>query len=121
LNISMNNHFDELLNLRDVKGLMLVSFEGQLILKEFVGSFSSEPKSDDSWALFIHSLRGAREIEVFYENGRIYIRKTEIGYLFVITGASAPMAMVRLNCDMLVPAMKKMVKRDKFKGLFRRN
>jgi hypothetical protein len=117
----MSNYFDELLNLRDVKGLMLVSFEGQLVLKEFVGSFTSEPKSDDSWALFIHSLRGSREIEVFYENGRIYIRKTEIGYLFVITGASTPMAMVRLNCDMLVPTVKKIVKRDKFKGFFRRN
>lgn len=117
----MNNHFDELLNLRDVKGLMLVSFEGQLVFKKFVGSLSREPKSDDSWALFIHSLRGAREIEVFYERGRIYIRKTDMGYFFVITGNATPMAMVRLNCDMLTPAMKKMVKRGKFKGFFRRN
>jgi len=117
----MSNHFDELLNVRDVKGLMLVSFEGQLVFKEFVGSLSREPKSDDSWALFIHSLRGAREIEVFYEKGRIYIRKTQMGYFFVIMGDSTPMAMVRLNCDMLVPTMKKMVKRGKFKGWFRRN
>jgi len=117
----MNNHFNELLTLRDVKGLMLVSFEGQLVLKEFVGSFAGEPKIDDSLALFIHSLRGAREIEVFYENGRIYIRKTEIGYLFIITGTATPMALVRLNCDMFVPAMQKMVKRDKFKGFFKKN
>jgi len=117
----MNNHFKELLSLRDVKGLMLVSFEGQLLLKEFVGLIPQEPKSDDSWALFIHSLRGAQEIEVFYETGRIYIRKTDSGYLFVITGISTPMALVRLNCDMLVPAMKKMVKRDKLRGLFRKN
>jgi predicted regulator of Ras-like GTPase activity (Roadblock/LC7/MglB family) len=117
----MSKYFSELLNLHDVRGLMLVSFEGQLILKQFAGPLSRGPESDDSWALFIHSLRGATEIEVFYEKGQIYIRKTEIGYLFVITGDAAPMAMVRLNCDMLVPTVKKVVKRDKFKGLFRRN
>jgi predicted regulator of Ras-like GTPase activity (Roadblock/LC7/MglB family) len=117
----MSKHANELLNLHDVRGLMLVSFEGQLIFKQFAGPLSRDPESDDSWALFIHSLRGATEIEVFYEKGRIYIRRTEIGYLFVITGESAPMAMVRLNCDMLVPAVKKLVKRDKLKGLFRRN
>jgi hypothetical protein len=100
---------------------MLVSFEGQLVFKEFVGPLSMEPEIDSSWALFIHSLRGAGEIEMFYDHGRVYIRKTEIGYLFVITGESAPMAMVRLNCDMLVPAVKNVIKRDKFKGLFRRN
>ena len=117
----MSKHFNELLNLHDVKGLMLVSFEGQLVFKKFTGPLSREPGSDDSWALFIHSLRGASEIEVFYENGRIYIRRTDIGYLFVIAGDSTPMAMVRLNCDMLIPAMKKIVKRNKFKGLFRRS
>jgi hypothetical protein len=117
----MNEYFHELLNLHEVRGVMLVSFEGQLVFKHFAHSFSGEPKSDDSWPLFIHSLRGAAEIEMFYEQGRIYIRKTEIGYLFVIAGEAAPMAMVRLNCDMLVPAVKDMVKRDKFKGFFRRN
>jgi predicted regulator of Ras-like GTPase activity (Roadblock/LC7/MglB family) len=117
----MGNNFEELFSLNDVKGLMLVSFDGQLLFKKFAGTLPQEPKSDDSWALFIHSLRGAAETEVFYEKGRIYIRKTESGYLFVITGVATPMALVRLNCDMLAHAMKKIVKRDRFKNLFRRN
>jgi predicted regulator of Ras-like GTPase activity (Roadblock/LC7/MglB family) len=117
----MGNSFEELFSLNDVKGLMLVSFDGQLLFKKFAGTLSQEPKSDDSWALFIHSLRGAAEAEVFYEKGRIYIRRTESGYLFVVTGVATPMALVRLNCDLLAPAMKKIIKRDRLKNLFRRN
>lgn len=117
----MGNNFEELFNLSDVKGLMLVSFEGRLLFKKFTGKLPQEPKSDDSWALFIHSLRGAAEVEVFYEKGRIYIKKTESGYLFVVAGVATPMALVRLNCDMVAPAMKKVVKWDRFKNLFRRN
>lgn len=105
----------------DVKGVMLVSFEGEPVFKQFFQPLEMGSEGEYSWTLFIHSLRGAREVEIFYENARIYIRRTEAGYFFVIMGVSSPMAMIRLNCDMVAPTLKKLVRRDKLKGLFRRN
>lgn len=116
----MDRHIKELLDLDDVKGVMLVSFDGEPVFEQFYPSFETEIEGEYSWTLFIHSLRGAREVEVFYENARMYIRRTEAGYLFVITGGTTPMAMVRLNCDMVAPSLKKLIRRDKLKGLFRR-
>ena len=45
-------------------------------------------------------------IDLAFETMRLYIRRTDSGYLVILLSNSASMAMVRLNCDILLPALK---------------
>jgi len=98
--------FKDILSIEDVKGVMVFSFKGQLIFKEFLTPISQDPESREWWPLLIDSLRGIREADIVYEKNRLYIRKTEIGYLLILMGLFAPVAMMRLNCDILLPSLK---------------
>jgi hypothetical protein len=102
----MENSFKEILNMEDVKAVLLFSMEGKLLFKHFHSPLSEEPEKKDWWGLFIASLNGIREAELVFEKSRLYIRMTDLGYLFILLEPFAPMAMVRLNCDMLLPSLK---------------
>jgi hypothetical protein len=116
----MKDLFGDVLRIDDVKGIMVFSPEGQLVFKQFLYPLSQEPETRDWWGLLTHSLKAVREVELVFERARIYVRKTGIGYLFVLTGASAPIAMVRLHCDILLPKLKETKTRKGLKGLLRK-
>jgi len=103
----MKELFRDILSIDDVKGVMLFSFKGELIFKEFLSPLSEEPETREWWPLFIDSLQGVREADIVYENSRLYIRKTDLGYLLILMGLFAPVAMMRLNCDILLPSLEK--------------
>jgi hypothetical protein len=98
----MKELFNDILSMQDVKGVMLLSLEGEIIFEEFVSPPSEEPGTDQ-WVTIIDSLRGIREADFVFERGRVYVRKSATGYLMVFLGAFAPSAMLRLNCDILLP------------------
>jgi hypothetical protein len=102
---NMKELFRDILDIDDVKGVMIFSFKGELIFKDFLTPISKEPESREWWPLFIDSLRGIREADIVYEKGRLYIRKTDLGYLLILMGLFAPVAMMRLNCDILLPSL----------------
>jgi len=102
---NMRELFNDILNMEGVKGLMFFSFSGELIFKELNQALPEEPEARD-WSLFIQSLVGMRETDLIFEKGRLYIRRTEIGYLVVLMGLFVPIAMMRLNCDIVMPALK---------------
>jgi len=99
--------FGDILGTEDVKGVMIFSFKGELVFKEFLTPMPEEPESREWWPLFVDSLRGIREADIVYEKCRLYIRKTNLGYLFILMGLFAPVAMMRLNCDILLPSLEK--------------
>lgn len=103
----MKELFRDILSIDDVIGVMLFSFKGELIFKEFLSPLSEEPETREWWPLFIDSLQGVREADIVYENSRLYIRKTDLGYLLILMGLFAPVAMMRLNCDILLPTLEK--------------
>ncbi len=104
---NMKKLFGDVLDIDDVKGVMIFSFKGELIFKEFLTPISEEPESREWGPLFIDSLRGIREADIVYESGRLYIRKTGLGYLLILMGLFTPVAMMRLNCDILLPSLEK--------------
>jgi hypothetical protein len=116
----MKKLFEDILSLEDVKGVMLFSFKGKLVYKEFLSPPVEGPETKDWWALFVHSLNGAREVDLVFENSKFYIRKTDIGYLIILMGIFAQAAMVRLNCDMLLPALKEINTAKGRKGFFKK-
>jgi hypothetical protein len=99
---NMKELFRDILSIDDVKGVMLFSFKGELVFKEFLLPLSEEPETREWWPLFIDSLQGVREADI-----RLYIRKTDLGYLLILMGLFAPVAMMRLNCDILLPSLEK--------------
>lgn len=101
----MRELFNDILNMEGVKGLMMFSFAGEPVYKEFNQAQPEGIESRD-WSLFIESLAGMRETDLIYKKGRLYIRKTDIGYLVVLMGLFVPIAMMRLQCDILLPSLK---------------
>lgn len=115
----MRELFNDILRTDGVSGVMLFSFKGDLIFKEFRSSVSEEPEDRD-WSFFIESLEGMRETDLVFEKGRIYIRKSEMGYIVILMALFVPIAMIRLNCDILLPALKKSKSGKKFGRFFKK-
>lgn len=101
----MQELFKDILGMEGVKGLMMFSLAGDPVYKEFNQAHPEGIGSRD-WSLFIESLAGMRETDLIFEKGRLYIRRTEIGYLVILMGLFVPIAMMRLQCDILLPSLK---------------
>lgn len=103
----MKELFTDLLKIEEVKGILLLSVEGEPIFHDFPPGLASRISSVD-WAAFVGSMDGVREADLVFESMRVYIRKTDPGYLMVLMEPFAPSAMIRLNCDVLLPSLKKL-------------
>jgi hypothetical protein len=112
--------FRDIMAQEDVRGVMLFSFGGDLIHKEFLNPQKNEPETRDWWPYFFDSLNGVREADLVFEQGRLYIRRTERGYLLVLMGLFAPVPMVRLKCDILLPRLNGTGERGRRRGFFRK-
>jgi len=101
----MQTLFKDILETDGVNGVMLFSFVGDILYQEFSSDSNKVPKVEN-WGLFVKSLDSIREVDLIFENGRLYVRKTDIGYLVILMGLFVPAAMVRLNCDIILPSLK---------------
>jgi hypothetical protein len=102
----MKELFEQILSIEDVQKVMLFSFEGELTFHEQQAAPSGAAEVSPAWQGFIRSLAGIREADLIFDKGRLYIRRTDLGYLIIVMGIFAPAAMVRMNCDMLLPSLK---------------
>ena len=115
----MKELFKDILNMEGVRGVLLLSPQGDIIFKAMSAKAPQKPESQD-WRPFIESLDGIRETDLVFENARIYIRKTDLGYLLILMDFFASAAMVRLNTDILLPALKPVKGSKGFKRLFKK-
>lgn len=91
-------------------GLALIGENGQLIY-ESLGDGQSRPRRSQLWwKTLIESLGDFCEMDFVFEHGRCYLRKTDCGCLIIGMGPMASMAMVKLNCDIILPQLKNMVR-----------
>ena len=100
----MRKLFDDLLNIDGVKGLILLSFSGEIISRE-LNPIGRENFENRDWRPLIGSLANIRESDIIFEKGRLYIRRTGLGFLIVLMGSFVPIAMMRLQCDILMPSL----------------
>jgi hypothetical protein len=102
----MRGLFEQILNEDDIKGLVLLSKDGKLIFHEFPGGIKYNLR--EVALLATTSVLGkAKEVEVLYDNDRIYMRMFPEGLIVIWMGAFARVAMIRLSCEVLVPALSK--------------
>lgn len=115
----MQELFKDILNTDGVTGVMLFAANGDVLFKAFPTTVNAAPDHRD-WRFLIESLEGMRETDLIFEKGRIYIRKTEMGFVVVLMALYVPIAMIRLNCDILLPSLQTSKPGRKFSRFFKK-
>lgn len=100
----MQELFKDILDIDQVRGVIFISFAGDTIYNEF-RSGSSGALGQKNWSSFATALSETLEAEIIYDRCMLYILKAETGFLIVVMDKSAPIAMVRLNCAIIQPAL----------------
>ena len=116
----MKELLGQILETEDVHGVMLLSFQGDVIFREESFSFLGDSEAKAGWPRFLGTLQGIREADLVFEKIRINIRRTDFGYLVVVMGLFAPAAMVRMSCDMLLPLLRQQRKTTGLRKFFKK-
>ncbi len=111
----MKEILSDILAMEEVQGVVVCSSEGEILFME------PHIEIERSLPLFLRALGGIREVDLIFEKSRIYVRKTETGYLVILLSLFASGAMLRLQVDMALPSLKERRKEKGLRSLFRRN
>lgn len=105
----MKDIFKDVMGIDGVHGLMVVANDGSVMMSKFASDFRGEEEklSQIDWKPFSIEMGNIKDAELIYDNARFYIKKSEIGFLIVIIGDNAPISLVRLNCEILLPELTK--------------
>lgn len=113
----MDTLFQDILETKGVTGVMLLDFDGAPVYQKFN---SSQPRQlkEKNWPEFIAGLSSVQEAEVVFEQVLVYITRVIPGFLFILMDRSAPVALVRLNCNILLPSLNQPEEKPKGLGRF---
>jgi hypothetical protein len=115
----MQGLFRDLLSIDGVKGVMFFTLSGQPVFEEFAVGGSGVLNSG-GWFSLAMSVGKAKEAELVFEKGRLYIRRNAEGVLLVVMGLIAPTGMVRLTSDILLSGLREQKPARGLKRFFRR-
>lgn len=109
-------HIKDIMEIEQVQGIIYFSLDGNVLFQYYK---QKEPQGIGSWdlSLFAVALNKIQEAELVFENIILYIIKSRKGFLLAVLGRSAPVALVRLNCNILLATLDE--KFQKPKGLTR--
>jgi hypothetical protein len=117
----MRDIFKDIIELEDIAGILLISREGRVLFKEVL-AVDSRKFDEISWVRPLWKILDmADELELLFENGRLYVRKAAGGVLLFFLGNFAPFAMVRMKCDILIPKLENSFNGKKKSRFFRRS
>ena len=102
-----------------VYGLVYLSLDGRVLFESIDPHWVSLAKDDRDWSQLMPMLKDMREADFIFANGRLYLRASDQGYLLVIMGPIVTIAMVKLNCDIILPQLNAAPPVGKRKRLFR--
>ena len=102
----MKEIFKNILAIEGVSGVLLFSPQGRVVFQELVLPLSENPERQD-WRSLTTVIKDVVEADFIYENSRVYIRKSAAGHLLVLMELFTPVSVVRLSCDMVLPALNK--------------
>ena len=112
--------FSDILNTEGVYGVVLLTAEGRVAFEKINRNQAGIPSGYNQWPKLLPALERVREADIVYAAGRLYVRLTDLGFLLVVMGPVVSIAMIKLNCDILLPQLKELKAGKKRKGLFRR-
>ena len=114
----MKELFGPILEIDDVRAVSLMSLEGEAVFQEASSIFTKEAEKSGIWPRVFKAMEEIREMDLVFEKIRVYIRRTDIGYLVVVMGPFAAAALVRMTCDVLLPSLKNKGKPKALRRLF---
>jgi hypothetical protein len=117
---NMKDLFNDVLDINGVKGVVLLAGEGKVVYDSDGNNQTNARKPYSNWNKLLVSLGDAREAEFVFEKGRLYFRKTHDGFMIIRMQLNASIAMVKLNCDILLPQLKSTGNSKGLKGFFKR-
>ena len=109
--------FDDIRGIDGVEGILLLDPEGRTLYGEFQTK-AVEKAGEASGKSLTAAMADLKEAELVYENNRIYIKRVDDRWLLVFMTASAPVAMVRINCNIIVPNLAETLNRPRGLGRF---
>jgi hypothetical protein len=115
----MKNLFHDILDMDGVHGLVLLSENGKILFESLDGNQFSSKLSTLSWKSIVDSLGDFNELDLVFEHGRCYLRRTETGYLIISMGPMVSVSMIKLSCDIILPQLKKPKASGGFRSFFR--
>ncbi len=101
----MKDVFKDLVGIEGVHAAVVLDSAGGLVATRFSDQYrgNTGAVTTFNWDPFILELGGHAEADFVYDKGRIYLRKLPAGFLLVAMNDIAPISMVRLNCEVLLP------------------
>jgi len=109
----MEKIFQDIVGMGGVYGLVLLSAEGKVLFESLDDNRFQPEKIALSWKVIIESIVEFKEMDLVYEQGRYYMRKTDSGYILISMSLDTSIAMVKLNCDIVIPELKKHLEQGK--------
>ena len=119
----MQDIFQEVINMDDVRGVMFLAPDGGIRFYKFAQESITAPEKIDWLPLMLAELQGMEEAELVYERARLYIRSSSTGVLFVWAEDMANLSRIRLNCDVALNSWEQsgsQQSKGKKRGFFRR-
>ena len=114
----MDKVFQEILNMDGIHGVVLLSEDGKILFESLDKDYFAPEKSTSSWKMILDSLGDFKELDLVFEYGRFYILKNEMGILIISMSLHVSISMVKLNCDILLPELRKVQSGKGFKRFF---
>lgn len=115
----MQDIFKDVIKMNGVYGLVYFSQDGRVRYESIDPQWVPLAKDDCDWSKLMPVLQNKREADFVFANGRFYLRATDRGYLLVIMSPLVAIAMVKLNCDIILPQLDAAAAVGKRKRLFR--
>jgi len=115
----MEELFKDIIAIKGVQGVIALDAGGKILFESVTSSRTGIKQRYTNWKKLIDTIGNIREADFVFDNGRVYLRKTEDGYLLISMQSFASIAMIKLNCDILLPQLKS-AKSKGLKALFRR-
>lgn len=112
--LRMQHILKDIHELDHVLGCLFVTADGSPVHVHFSSALNI-PSDGYDWGSFVNAIQTLREAEVLFDDMRLYIRKTNIGYLMVVMEIYAVQSFIKLQCDVLISKIEKL----KTKGLKR--
>lgn len=106
----MKDIFKDLVGIEGVHGAIVLDPAGVLLASRFSDEHQNRTPAVEAydWKPLVAELGELTEADFVFDQGRIYLKKLQAGFLLVVMDDIAPVSMVRLNCEILMPALDSM-------------
>jgi hypothetical protein len=97
----MQEIFKEILDQEDITGCLYVDRTGQILYSHFRPSAISSAEKHN-WQAVIKALGNISEADILFEQIKLFLRRTNNGYLLVRASQEVGLSLIKLQLDLLV-------------------